>query len=290
MIQAAQHRGARRARIAQGVLVAFWALFVRSAAALDVGVVVETSGTAEIGRGTGWDPAAMNQPIAVGDSLRTGAPGGANLAFSDRSLSAALAGVESAVLVSALTIQDRSLVSVEKYEFDPRGPAAQFTLTRGRALATVGKTGAGYTIKTPTAIALATGTTFVVSYDDAAESTDVVGVDGRVRITGLDQHVWVGAQEITTVSRGKAPTPPRVLDEERFRQYLDGFQFIGGGRPESLALRGPWSLGTKVPEPERAVLGVVSQPNTFELCPLTSAPTCATQQPFSGLGSVDIQF
>jgi hypothetical protein len=272
------------------VLIAFWALSGRGAVALDVGTVVETSGTADIERGSAWNAAVLNQAIAVGDSLRTGAPGAANLAFFDRSISAPVEGAESAALVSALAVQERSLVTLEKYEFDPRGPDAQFKLVRGRALATVGKTRAGYAIETPTAIALANGTTFVVSYDEGAGSTAVVGVDGRVRVTGLNQEVWIGAQEITTVAKGRPPTPPRRLDEQEFRQYLDGFQFIAGGRPESLALRGPLTNGTKVPEPERLVTGSVPHPDVFDACPRTSAPTCATGEPFSGVGGVDIEF
>jgi hypothetical protein len=145
------------------MLIGVWGLSGRSAAALDVGTVVETTGTAEIARDSAWAAAVLNEPITVGDTLRTGAPGKANLAFFDRSISAAVEGAESAVLVSSLTVQDRSLVRVEKYEFDPRGPDARFLLIRGRASALVGKTGAGYEIKTPTAIALATGTTFVVT-------------------------------------------------------------------------------------------------------------------------------
>ena len=280
--------GARLVRAA--VLIAFWALSGRGAVALDVGTVVETAGTADIARGSAWNAAVLNQAIAVGDSLRTGAPGAANLAFFDRSISAPVEGAESAVLVSALAVQERSLVTLEKYEFDPRGPDAQFKLMRGRALATVGKTRAGYAIETPTALALANGTTFVVSYDEGAGSTEVVGVDGRVRVTGLNQEVWIGAQEITTVAKGRPPTKPRLLDEQEFRQYLDGFQFIAGGRPESLALRGPWTNGTKVPEPERLVTGAVSPPDVFDLCPRTSAPTCATQEPVSGVGGVNIEF
>lgn len=292
MMRPVERTNARRARFVRaGVLLGLWALCGRGAAALDVGTVIETVGTAEIGRDAGWNPAALNQAIAVGDSLRTGAPGKANLAFFDRSISAAVEGAEAAALVSSLTVEDRSLVRVEKYEFDPRGPDARFLLMRGRASALVGKTGAGYEIKTPTAIAIATGTTFVVSYDDAAEVTEVVGIDGSLRVAGLSgQEVWVSAQEITTVAKGRPPTPPRRLPEEQFPQYLEGLQFIAGGRPESLAAHGPWRQGVKVPEPERIVLGVAPPPDTFDLCPLTSAPTCATQQPFSGLGSLDIEF
>jgi len=276
--------------VGAAVLIAFWALSGRGAAALDVGTVVETAGTAELARGGAWNPAVLNQAIAVGDSLRTGAPGAANLAFFDRSVSAAVEGAKSAVWVSSLTVQERSRVTVEKYEFDPRGPDVQFKLEGGRALVVVAKTRAGYEIKTPTAIVLAEGTTFVVGYDAAAESTEVVGVNGSVRVTALDQEVLVGARQKTSVHRGRPPTkPPDDLDEQQFRRYLDGFQFIAGGQPESLALRGPWSLGTKVPEPERLVIGV-SPPTTFDPCPRTSAPTCSTGEPVSGVGGVNIEF
>jgi len=181
---------------------------------------------------------------------------------------------------------------IDKYEFDPRGPLARFLLMRGRASALVGKTSAGYEIKTPTAVALATGTRFVVTYDPATDLTEVVSVSGRLRVSGLDGHeVWVSAREITSVAKNKPPTPPRPLTEEQFRQYTEGLEFIGGGRAESLTTHSPLQAGKEVPPPDRFSAAGAPFSNTNQTCPLmTSAPTCATEQPITGLGRLDVEF
>jgi hypothetical protein len=282
----------RRRHILWPLLAAILFLSVRTAAALDVGTVVAAQGSAEIARDKARFAAALNTPISVGDELRTGSPGTADVAFFDRDVTTALVGEKAAAIVSSLTVGENSLAVVDRYEFDPRGPKARFLLVRGRASALVGETAAGYEIKTPTAIARATGTVFVVTYDPAAAVTEVVGVSGELRVAGLvGGEVWVSAREITTVAKGQPATPPRRLGEEQFRQYIEGLQFIGGGRPESLTVGSALREGTKVPAPDSFALGVEKEPNAFDPCGgLPSAPTCATGEPFSGLGGLDIEF
>ena len=45
--------------------------------------------------------------------------------------------------------------------------------------------------------------------------------------------------------------PPR-LDEKTFRQYIEGLEFIGFGRPESLTSQNAIVSGIQIAEPERA--------------------------------------
>ena len=97
--------------------------------------------------------------------------------------------------------------------------------------------------------------------------------------------------EMTTVAEGRPASPPRPLSEEQFRQYVEGLQFIGGGRPESLTVGSALREGTEVPEPDRFALGVKPPPSIYDPCGvMPSAPTCATGEPTSGVGGIDIDF
>jgi hypothetical protein len=262
-----------------------------NAAAVDVGTVVAAKGDAEITRNKTRFAAAPDTSISVGDELRTGSPGKADFGFFDR-VTTPLVGEEAAAIVSSLTIVENSLAKVDQYDIDPRGPKARFLLIRGRASALAGKTAAGYEIQTPTAIARATGTMFVVTYDPAAETTQVVGLSGELRVAGLaGGEEWVKAREITTVAKGKPPSPPRSIGEKELAQYVEGLQFIGGGRPESLTVESGLRQGTEVPEPDRFVFRVKPPPTTSDPCGLLpSTPSCATGEPTSGFGGLDIDF
>lgn len=273
------------------MLITIVLLSARAAVALNVGTVVAAEGTAEIARDKTRLAAAPNASISVGDELSTGSPGRVSLGFFDRDVAAAVGGAEANAIVNSLTVAENSLAVVDKYDLDPRGPQARFLLWRGHLSALVARTSAGYEIKTPSAVAVATGTVFVVTYDPSTEVTEVVGLAGHLRVAGLaGQEVWVSAREITAVAKGRPPTPPRPVSEQQFRQYIEGMEFIGGGRPESLTVRSALREGTKVPQPYRFALGVGRPPDALSLCPTMSAPVCATQQPISGLGGVNIEF
>ncbi|MBP1688608.1 MAG: hypothetical protein H6Q33_4751 [Deltaproteobacteria bacterium] len=64
--------------------------------------------------------------------------------------------------------------------------------------------------------------------------------------------VLITAHEATTVHRGSLPAPPRRVEETMFRQRLEGIQFVGGGRTESMVAGNPVRAGATVPPPERA--------------------------------------
>jgi hypothetical protein len=133
-------------------------------------------------------------------------------------------------------------------------------LLRGKVRALVSEyyqqPGAAYEIETDTAVAGVRGTEFVVEYDPEIFHTAVVGVSGTVEVHSvLDRArhgVYVTAGERTEVRRGQFPSPAPRLDEETFRQYLEGLAFIGFGRPESLTAQHAVATGVEVAAPEQA--------------------------------------
>ncbi len=218
-----------------------------AAMAQGVGTIVDVDGTAELGRGGTWTPIAIGSTVDIGDTLRTAQPGRLRVVFTDGTV---------------IAVGDASEAQISAPLFDPRqrGTHALLRLNSGRMRALVSpryrERDAVFEIETATAIARVRGTEFVITYDPVAEVTDVVGVTGQVAVHSVLDRVGRGViitpQHITHVSRGRFPTPPLPLDQTIFRQYLDGLEFIGDGRPESIAIGDLWLLGQFVPEPDRA--------------------------------------
>jgi hypothetical protein len=275
------------------IMIAFLLLSVRTTLAIDVGTVgeiVDPHGTVEIGAAPRLAHAVRGTPISVGDEIVTGASSTADALFGTN-----VGGrtTEAVVLVSSLTMSENSRAKVVECKvIDPRGPKVRFVLTRGHAYAVIRMPEGGtYELSTPTAAALTTGTAFLVRYDPDAEESQVVGASGSVRVTGTaGGEVSVGAREITSIAKGQWPTKPRPLGETEFRQLLEGLEFVGAGRGESLAARDPLRMGVKVLQPYRFALDVGPPTGMPGLCPLSSTSTCLYGQSVVGPGGVDIHF
>jgi len=215
--------------------------------AQEVGTVAGLDGTADIGRGGAWTPATVGAPIEQGDQLRTGRPGRLKVVFQDDSV---------------LSVSEESLVVVNEQVFDPATKKARsyFDLIQGKLNSIVSeyysRPGASYQVKTATAVAGVRGTEFTVSYDPDDEVTEVLGFNGTVQVHSLwdpaGPGVIITANEATTVAQGRLPTPPQRYNESIIRHQLDGFNFIGGGRFESLSAGHPLVAGSTVLRPDRA--------------------------------------
>lgn len=231
-------------------------LLASAAAAQEVGTVASLNGSAQLGREGDWRAVAISSPVYMGDTIRTGQPGRVSIVFQDDSV---------------LNVGDGSDVVVDEQVFDSESGSYQSTLRllRGKLRALVSQyyetPGAGYEIETPTAVAGVRGTEFVVSFDEIRRQTDVVGVGGRVSVRVLQgragEEVMVTAGELTTVARGAAPTAPHRINENLFRQYIEGLEFIGQGRAESLTADHPVVAGAEVPQPDRAPLTDAGAPD-----------------------------
>jgi hypothetical protein len=241
------HWAARQRAARWLILAVICAAAAAPAWAQEIGTVAEVEGTVNLIHQGSSTPATIGIPINDGDEIQTGKPGRAVLVFQDD---------------SALVITDESHIRIDEHEFRREASVIRslIQLLQGRVRALVSEyyrtTNSTYEIHTPTAIAGVKGTEFVIAYDPVAEVTDVVGVSGTVQVQSLADRaargvVLVTPHELTTVAKGQLPTPPRYIPDTRFRGYLDGLEFIAGGRPETLALRSVLT-GATVPAPESA--------------------------------------
>lgn len=233
-------------RLAVGLAVVLTIASARLALAQEIGTIAQLEGSAEIGRSGGWTPAAIGAAIFKGDTVRTRRPGRLAMVFQDDSV---------------VTIGDESELVVDDQVFERDGGLAQsvFRLLRGRIRALVSeyyeRPGTEFRIETVTAVIGVRGTEFVIVFDPVAAVTDTVGLSGRAEVHSvLDRvghAVFITAREATTVTRGQYPTPARRLDDETFRQYVQGLEFVGNGKLESLAAVQPLLTGSGVPAPDR---------------------------------------
>jgi len=217
-------------RLAAGLLLTtIWlGLGAWAAAAQEAATVIAVTGTVEIGRAAAWRPAAVGDVVEVGDQLRTGRPGRVSLAFRDQ---------------STIVLSDGSLFTIDESTFAPKEGAIRsyLRLVKGKVRALVSQYYkdplATYQIETATAVSGVRGTDFIVTYDSAANSTEVIGVSGRIQVHSvLDRDargVLVGAGEASRIVRGAFPTTPRSIAQEEMRGFLDGLQ-IGAAAPTLL--------------------------------------------------------
>lgn len=217
-----------------------------------VGSIASLDGTAEIQHDGEWRPATVGAPVLPTDVLRTGTAGRLRIVFDAHSV---------------LLVDADSEVVVQEASSEPLRTHLQLLRGKVRALAADAYTSpdAVYEIDTPVAVATVRGTDFIIVFDPVAEvqmpasgsgRTDVVGIDGRVEVHStldrLDHGVFVTAYELAIVERGQLPPPPRRLDENQFKQYLEGLEFIGGGRSTSAARQNKTASGDAVGSANRA--------------------------------------
>jgi ferric-dicitrate binding protein FerR (iron transport regulator) len=263
------------ARALFGVTVAALLLAATQARGEPVGAIAALDGTAEIGRGAAWRPAALADTLEIGDQVRTARPGRVRIVFADESV---------------LELADASQITIDESVFDPAPGAARaaVNLLSGKIRALVSEyyrtPGNSYEVRTETAVAGVRGTTFVVTYDADADRTDIVGVEGWVEVHNAADRGAPGVRlttgELSVVLSGLPPSPARRLDDVMFRQYLEGFTFIGAGRPESLVIDHPLVTGTTVPEVDRIAALPIPAIQRFTLpgdLPLPDAGSVAGQ-------------
>jgi hypothetical protein len=198
----------------------------RVAWAQRAGTIADIEGSAETGRGATWTAATIGTPVQVGDELRTGGPGRLRLVLEDASV--LVIGGDSDVVV-------KQIFGVGRTPF-----RTVLGVQRGTVRALVSddyrQHRAAYEIETVTAVASVRGTEFVIAYDPAAEVTETVGLTGQVEVHSqadrTGEGVFVTAQQLTRVARGRHPTPPQRLSEEAFRESLEKLRFIGARQPE----------------------------------------------------------
>jgi len=212
----------------------------------EVGTVAALEGSARIGRGGTWEPAAIGSAIHLGDKLETGQPGQMRVVFRDDTV---------------LNLADDTHIDVDEGVFAPNEGLirSSMKLLRGKVRALVGeyysRPGAAYELQTGTAVAGVRGTEFIVSYDPSLEVTRVIGIEGRVEVRNsrdrIAQGVFISSGELTQIDRGRAPDAPRLLDDAERRRYMQNLDFVSAGA-RGLAAADPLVARQTVPAPDRA--------------------------------------
>jgi len=245
-----------------GLSMMFVVLCASAAVAEDVGSVAAANGEAQIGRGGAFTPAAVGAAVQLGDQLKTG-KGQMRVVFRDDSV---------------VDLAENSTLTVDTQVFDPGNSkfSSLLKLAAGKARAMVsgvyGAPGASFEVETPTAVAGVRGTAFFIEYDSGNETTDVVGIEGRIMVRSLSEvlndTVYVTASEGTSVIRGRAPTKPAPVDPDYLVHESTVLQPLAvggvGGVPGAAS---SVKAGENVPPPDRAPSsgGVAGQVGRDEL-------------------------
>lgn len=249
-------------------------LLAAAAAAQVVGTVATLEGSVEIDRAGTTLVAAAGFDVEQGDVVRTGAAGRVRLLLRDDTV---LNLDES----STLTLDEQVLGGGEA------PPQSLLQLLGGRVRVLVSdlyaQPDAAFEVKTLTAVSGVRGTEFLVTYDAALQATEVVGISGMVEVNGFadltSRGVFVRAREVTRVDEDGVPSPPRRLEDELFRQYLDGLAFIGRGQPEGAVIEHPFLGDEFVPAIDRVEAVVQAAVEAGQAVPQAAVGAAADDAP-----------
>jgi hypothetical protein len=244
-------------------MLATIAFAARAASAEDVGAIAAAEPTADIGRDGEWIAAAPGAVVRLGDTLRTTSGGRLRVVFRDDSV---------------ITLAEDTELAIDEQVYQPAEGTLRsaLRLLHGKMRALVGdeyaRGGSAFEVRTIVGTSGVRGTDFIALYDERREVMEVVGVSGRVAVSSplalVGAAVTVTEREMSAVARGKLPTAPMRLDDAVFRQYLEGLEFIGAGRAESLAFGGPLLTGDAIAEGDRAIsLPPGAPPRAFSVLP-----------------------
>lgn len=231
-----------------GAIALVLLLLAGTAWAQEVGSIVEVAGTVELGRAGAWAEAQTGLAVHQGDEIRTGEPGKARILLRDESV---------------LVLADASHLRIDQYVYDPNESTGSslMRLLAGKLRSLVsdyyGGPHARYEVETKTAVAGVRGTEFVVFYDPATETTEVVGISGIVLVHSvldrLGRGVFIRSQEVTYVPEGELPSPPSGLDEDIFERLLEDLELSALSTRLGIGITAaPVVAGESVAAPDRA--------------------------------------
>jgi hypothetical protein len=132
-------------------------VFCASAGAADIGQIKVAKGEVSIERSGQAMPGAVGARLQASDVIKTGADGSVGIVMSDNSL---------------LSAGPNSILSLDRFEFDPTSSQGQFdaSLRRGSLSVISGRIAKqspdAMTVRTPAAILGVRGTEFVASVDE----------------------------------------------------------------------------------------------------------------------------
>lgn len=210
-----------------------------SAAQSEVGSVASAVGTLEVQRAKAktWEAVFVGAPILLGDSLRTAADAGARVVLRDDTV---------------IDLGTATQIKIERLAADAeqQRQRALVRLARGQARVLLGArdgaTRGRFEMETSTAIAGGRTAAFVIRVDPKGH-TDVIGLEGTTEVQGtlgvLESAAQVEPQHLTRVVKGRLPSPPEKLTQERFAAAVSGMDIIGTGNRETLDVGHPAIAG-----------------------------------------------
>ena len=150
-----------------------------------------------------WAPAQVDELVAVGQHVRTGALSSAELLFNDG---------------SAVTLQASTELVIDQLNAPSDGSVREIVLTQlwgesSHQVAHNTRPGSQYLVNTPYGQGEAKGTSFTViviaaDADGLGGSVDYEVTEGVVAVTAVEITVQVSAGEITTILAGEPPLEP----------------------------------------------------------------------------------
>lgn len=167
-----------------------------------IGFVIAANGTVTVASQNATPrPASLRQHVFPSDTITTGPEASAKVLFDDNTI---------------LNVMENSQVEIAEYVYDPETAKRStiFRLVQGQIKVLVADfyaaTGSRFEIHTPTTVAAARGTEYVVftSLVNGVPVTTVAVTSGSVTVTAGDQTVTVAAGSFTTVAAGAAPVTP----------------------------------------------------------------------------------
>ena len=225
-----------------GSILLFSAFFLcssfLSAEGKAVGKVVIMEGSAKIIRQGKTIPATLLSRIYPDDTIITRGGARMKILFVDGSV---------------LTIGKRTKISIEKFLYDKKEKKREvsFNLTLGKVRAVLGKASKDslYEIKTPTAVAGARGTDFIV-WVVSRGVTYVLVLEGEIDvgdIGGLGSQI-LGKNFTLKVFQGKAPASAHRLTPEEMKKFLEGMKSGGEGFWKKWLEKFTWTSGSVTDE------------------------------------------
>ena len=168
-----------------------------------IGFVIASNGSVTItSEVAGARPASLRQNVYPHDVIRTGPNSTAKVLFDDNTI---------------LNVTEDTQIEITEYVYDPASKQRRtvFNMLQGRMKAIVAgfyaATNSRFEIRTPTAVAAARGTEYVVwtFVQNGQVFTGIAVTTGSVTVTNsAGQTVTVSAGQYTTTSAATPPSPP----------------------------------------------------------------------------------
>ena len=163
--------------------------------------VITPDGKSEAGK--------VGKKVTAGDTITAGADSRAKIVMADKNV---------------INVSPDSKIVIEKYENNGKDKSVELNVVYGKVRASVEQKYDGdknkFNIKTPSAVAGVRGTDFMMGYNQASKTAQIITFAGSVAVGQpgpggvINNPVFVNAGQMTTASAGQAPSAPKAVPKE----------------------------------------------------------------------------